>query len=142
MSRISELVSEAVLTAVQERGEHRLARRRSRPGRTIALGVVAEDEIAKSDLDSHPLLVGERRPDVVRRRDRVLVGPEDDLGLFVVDVDGSEEENETGEGGVGRDGLEPVVVEVGKHHLGLTRSEDLRKKKELAELSRDRKSVV
>lgn len=63
---------------------------------------------------------------MVRRRDRVLVGTKNDLGLLVVDVDGSEEEDETREGGVRGDGLEPVVVEVGEDHLGLTSSENLR----------------
>lgn len=107
-------------------GSESIADKEGGSGRTVALGVVAEDQVAKGDLDSHPLVVLERRPDVVRRRDGVLVGPEDDLGLLVVDVDGSEEEDEAGEGRVRRDRLEPVVVEVGEHHLGLTRSEDLK----------------
>jgi hypothetical protein len=96
-----------------------------RGARTVALGVVGKDEIAEGNLDPHPLLVLESRPDVVWRRDRVLVGSENDLGLLVVDVDGTKEEDETGEGGVGRNRLEPVVVHVGEDHLRLTGAEDL-----------------
>lgn len=127
MSRISELVSEAVLTAARRRRVSEVPQRNvEHRQRTVALGVIAEDQVAKGNLDTHPLLVLERRPNVVRGGDRVLVGTKDDLGLLVVDVNRTKEEDETGEGGVRRDGLEPVVVEVGEHHLGLTRSKNLR----------------
>lgn len=67
----------------------------------VSLGVVGKDEIAKSDFNSHPFLVFESWPNVVRGSDRRLVGSEDDLGLFVVDVNGTKEEDETREGSVG-----------------------------------------
>jgi len=91
----------------------------------VSLGVIGKDEVAKSDFDSHPFFVFESWPNVMRSSDRRLVGTEDDLGLFIVDVNGTEEEDETREGSVGRDRFEPVVVHVGENHLRLTRSKDL-----------------
>jgi hypothetical protein len=41
------------------------------------------------------------------------------LGLVAVDVHRTEDENETREGSVRRDGLEPIVVEIEENHLGL-----------------------
>ena len=49
-------------------------------------------------------------PDVVRLGDGGLVGLQDDLGAVVVTVEGAEDE--PGEGGVGGDGAEQVVVQV------------------------------
>ena len=40
-------------------------------------------------------------------------------------MDRSEQENESREGSVGGDRLEPVVVEIRQHHLRLTRSKNL-----------------
>ena len=51
---------------------------------TISLGVIAENQISKSDFDSHPFLVLERRPYVVRSGDRVLVRSQDDFRFLVV----------------------------------------------------------
>ena len=56
---------------------------------------------------------------MVRLGDGGLVGSKDDLGLFVVDVKSSEDEDESRERGVGRDRLEPVVVEREEDHLRL-----------------------
>ena len=52
-------------------------------------------------------------PDVVRLGDGGLVGLQDDLGAVVVTVEGAEDE--PGEGGVGGDGAEQVVVQVEQH---------------------------
>lgn len=45
------------------------------------------------------------------------------------DMKGSQDENQAGEGGVGGDSLEPVIVDVEEDHLRLSRPED-----EVAEL--------
>ena len=45
-----------------------------------------EDEILQQELHLHPVFVGERWPDKVWLGNRELIGPLDDLGLFVVDV--------------------------------------------------------
>jgi hypothetical protein len=90
----------------------------------VALAVVGEDEVLKRQLDPDPLVVVERRPDMMRLGDGALVRAENDFGLLVVDVQGTEEEDETGEGGVGRARLEPIVVEVRQDHLRLLGAQD------------------
>ena len=48
-----------------------------------------------------------------------LVRLQNDFGPIVVDVEGSEDEDETREGRVRGDGPQPVVVKVEQHHLRL-----------------------
>jgi hypothetical protein len=88
----------------------------------VSLAEVGENEILERNLDLHPVLVAKRRPNVVGLGDGRLVRSENDLGLLVVDVEGSEDKDESREGGVRRDRLEPVVVEREEHHLGLSGS--------------------
>ncbi len=71
-----------------------------------------QDQILQCNLNLNPLLVGQGRPDEVRLSDSVLVRTQNDLGLLIVDVQTTKEQNETRERRVARDGLEPVVVQV------------------------------
>ena len=57
---------------------------------TVALSEVREDEVLHRHLDLDPLLIRQRRPDEVWLGDGVLVGVQDDLGLFIVDVQTTE----------------------------------------------------
>ena len=56
---------------------------------------------------------------MVRLCDNGLVWLQDHACLVNVDVQGSQDQDEPGEGSVGGDGLEPVVVDVEQHHLRL-----------------------
>mmetsp|Transcript_51851 Transcript_51851/g.121766 ORF Transcript_51851/g.121766 Transcript_51851/m.121766 type:complete len:1251 (+) Transcript_51851:175-3927(+) len=90
----------------------------------VLLSVVGQDEVLERHLHAAPLVVRERRPDVVGLRDGRLVRLEDHLGAVVVDVERAEDEDEAREGRVARDGAQPVVVEVEQEHLRLRRLQD------------------
>mmetsp|Transcript_8475 Transcript_8475/g.28819 ORF Transcript_8475/g.28819 Transcript_8475/m.28819 type:complete len:688 (+) Transcript_8475:1085-3148(+) len=90
----------------------------------VLLAVVREDEVLEGHLQGDPLLVAEGGPDVVGLRHRVLVRLHEHLGALVVHVEGPQDEDEPGEGRVGGDALEPVVVDVEEQHLGLGGLED------------------
>mmetsp|Transcript_67280 Transcript_67280/g.140139 ORF Transcript_67280/g.140139 Transcript_67280/m.140139 type:complete len:747 (+) Transcript_67280:1153-3393(+) len=98
--------------------------RQRRHVHVVLLAVVGEDEVLERDLDAAPLVVRERRPHVVGLCHRRLVGLQNHLGAVVVHVQGAEDEDEAGEGGVRGDGAQPVVVQVEKQHLRLRRLED------------------
>lgn len=91
---------------------------------TVSFTEIAENEVLQGDFNLHPFIVTKRGPNVMRFRDRVLVGPQDDLCLFVIDVQRSEEQDQSRKGGVGRDRLEPVVVQAEQDHLGLSCSKN------------------
>lgn len=103
---------------------------------TVSLGVITKDEITQSNFDSHPFFVFKSGPNVMRRGDGVLVGTKDDLRLLVVDMHRTKEEDKTGEGGVRRDRLEPVIVKIGQHHLRLVGSKNLLRTRRLERESR------
>lgn len=60
----------------------------------------------------------------MRLGDRALVRSQDDLGLFVVDVQRTEDQDQSRERRVRRDRLEPIVVQVEQDHLRLSGPED------------------
>ena len=90
----------------------------------VLLGVVAEDEVLEGNLHLDPLLVAEIGPHVMRLSDDRPVGLQQHLSLVVVDVERAEDQDEPAERGVRADRLEPVVVDVEQHHLGLSRLQD------------------
>jgi len=55
----------------------------------------SQDEILESHLDFNPFVVGQRRPDEIVFRDCVLVGPQDNLRLFVIYMKTAKEQDET-----------------------------------------------
>ena len=63
----------------------------------VLLAVVGEDEVLQLHLDLDPLLVGERRPDVVRLRHGRLVRLQHHLRPVVVDVQRAQDEDEARE---------------------------------------------
>lgn len=71
-----------------------------------------------------PLLVSEGWPHMVRLCDDGLVRLQNHACLVYIDVQGSQNEDKPGEGRVGGDGLEPVVVDVEQHHLRLCGLQD------------------
>ena len=101
-----------------------LARREAGRVHVVLLAVVVQDEIAELRLDLDPVFVRQRRPDVVLLRDDGLVRAQHELRLVLVDVERSQDEHEPREGGVGRDGLQPLVVQVDEDHLWLRRPQD------------------
>mmetsp|Transcript_35223 Transcript_35223/g.88355 ORF Transcript_35223/g.88355 Transcript_35223/m.88355 type:complete len:558 (+) Transcript_35223:1414-3087(+) len=60
----------------------------------------------------------------MRLGDDALVGLEQHARLIHVDVQSAQDEDEARKGGVGADGLEPVVVDVEQHHLRLRGLQD------------------
>ena len=61
---------------------------------------------------------------MVRLSDDGLVRLQDHTGLVHIDVQGSQDEDEPGEGSVGGDGFQPVIIDVEQHHLRLCGLED------------------
>ncbi len=60
----------------------------------VLLAVVGEDEVLELHLDLHPLLVRQRRPDVVHLGDRRLVRLQDDLRAVVVHVQRAQDQDQ------------------------------------------------
>lgn len=64
----------------------------------VLFAVICKDEILELNLHLDPLLISERRPDVMRLGDGCLVWFQDHLGTVIVDVQSSEDQDEPGEG--------------------------------------------
>mmetsp|Transcript_39065 Transcript_39065/g.93686 ORF Transcript_39065/g.93686 Transcript_39065/m.93686 type:complete len:373 (-) Transcript_39065:1226-2344(-) len=90
----------------------------------VLLAVVLQDEVLQAHLHLDPLLVRERRPDVVRLRDRRLVRAQDDLAALRVHVQRPQDEHQAREGRVRGNGVQPVVVQVEEQHLWLRGAQD------------------
>ena len=63
----------------------------------VLLAVVSQNEILELHLYLHPLLVAERRPDVMRFGDGRLVRLQDQLRPVVVHMQRAQDQNETRE---------------------------------------------
>jgi len=87
----------------------------------VLLAVVRKDQVLQLDLNLDPFLIAQRRPDVMRLRDGRLVRLEYHLRPVVVDVHGTQDQNEPTERRVRRDRLQPIIVQVEQHHLRLGR---------------------
>ena len=61
---------------------------------------------------------------MVRLCDDGLVRLQNHACLVDIDVQGSQDQDEPGEGSVGGDGLEPVIIDVEQHHLRLCSLQD------------------
>lgn len=61
---------------------------------------------------------------MVRLCDDGLVRLQDHACLVHIDMQGSQDEDEAGEGSVGGNGLQPVVINVEQHHLWLRSLQD------------------
>ena len=85
----------------------------------VLLAVVGQNQVLEGHFTVDPLGGAERGPNMVRFGDRGLVGLEDHFGAIVVHMQRLEYENETREGRVRADRLEPVVVQVEQDHLRL-----------------------
>mmetsp|Transcript_2955 Transcript_2955/g.8790 ORF Transcript_2955/g.8790 Transcript_2955/m.8790 type:complete len:598 (+) Transcript_2955:730-2523(+) len=90
----------------------------------VLLGIIRQNEVFQRDLHLNPLLVCERGPHVVRFCGDAGVRPQHHAGLVHIDMERTQDEDEPGERRVRRYGLEPVVIEVEKEHLGLGRLEN------------------
>lgn len=64
----------------------------------VFFSVVSQDQILELDFHLDPLLVCERGPDVMGLRDGGLVRLQQDLSSLRVDVQGTEDEDQTGKG--------------------------------------------
>lgn len=111
MSRISDWVSEATFTLEEEKDDEKVwcYRLDTKIQVTVSttsqvqyvlvlFAVVSKNEIFELDLHLDPLLIGERRPDVMGLGDGGLVRFQDHLGSVIVDMERSEDQNESGEG--------------------------------------------
>lgn len=75
----------------------------------VALPVLGKDQVLELDLGFDPLVVSQCWPDVVRGSDGGALGPEDNLGALIVDMQCAKNQNQPRERGVAADRLEPVV---------------------------------
>ena len=71
-----------------------------------------------------PLLISEGWPHMMRLSDDGLVRLQNHACLVHIDMKGSQDKDEPGEGSVGGDGLQPVIIDVEQHHLRLCGLED------------------
>jgi len=85
----------------------------------ILLCVVSKNEVLKFNLNLHPLLITEVRPNVMREGHSCLVWLQNDLCSLWVKVESPQDQDQPAEGREGLDRLEPVIVEVEKQHLRL-----------------------
>ena len=113
----------------------------------ILLAVVGENQVLQGHFNSDPLLVRQRRPDVMRLGYYRFIWSQNDFDSVLRDVQRSQYQDKSREGRVARDGLEPVVcgegdrddavvpklkfedadsraVDVEQHHLRLRRLQD------------------
>ena len=90
----------------------------------VFLGVVCQDQVLELNLDSYPLLWRQVWPDMVRLCNNGLVRREDDLCTFRMQVQRSENEDESTECSKASNGFQPVVEQVEKKHLRLSCFED------------------
>ena len=75
----------------------------------VLLGVVGKNQILELNFDSYPLLRRQIRPNMMRLRHYCLVGRQNDLGPFWVQMQRAEDEDESGEGREATNCFEPVV---------------------------------
>lgn len=68
------------------------------PCSLVFLAVVSQDKVLELHLHLDPLLVGQSGPDVVRLCDRGLVWLQDHLRAVVVHMQGTQDQDEAGEG--------------------------------------------
>lgn len=109
MSRISDWVSEATFTLDEEKGKINMKYGTGAYWITsniqslnehllVLFAIICQDEVFQLHLNLDPLLVSERGPDVMGLSDGRLVGFQNHLGTVVVDMEGSEDEDQSGEG--------------------------------------------
>ena len=84
----------------------------------VLLAVVGQDEVLELDFDFDPLLVGQRGPNVVSLGDCRLVRFQYHLGSIVVDVKGAQDQDETREGCVARNGFKPIAAMINNDIIG------------------------
>jgi hypothetical protein len=92
MSRISLAVNDAMLTLFRFPKSCKTHEYHISVEYALTYG---KNQFLHSDLDLDPLLVRQRRPDEVRLSDCVLIRVKDDLGLLIVDVQTTQEEDKT-----------------------------------------------
>mmetsp|Transcript_29941 Transcript_29941/g.79797 ORF Transcript_29941/g.79797 Transcript_29941/m.79797 type:complete len:445 (-) Transcript_29941:5935-7269(-) len=90
----------------------------------VLLAVVHQNQILQLHLHSNPLVVCETRPNVVGLCHGRLIGLQDGLRPLWIDVQRTEDQDHATERSVGRNRLEPIVVEVEQHHFRLCRLQD------------------
>mmetsp|Transcript_98960 Transcript_98960/g.262867 ORF Transcript_98960/g.262867 Transcript_98960/m.262867 type:complete len:658 (-) Transcript_98960:4864-6837(-) len=90
----------------------------------VLLAVVRQDQVLQLHLHVDPLVVCEAWPDVVRLRHGRLVRLQDHLGAVRIHMQCAQDQDHAAERGVGRNRLQPVVVEVEQHHLWLRGFQD------------------
>mmetsp|Transcript_15391 Transcript_15391/g.46046 ORF Transcript_15391/g.46046 Transcript_15391/m.46046 type:complete len:443 (-) Transcript_15391:2814-4142(-) len=86
---------------------------------TVALTIVGQNQILQSHLDLDPLLVRESRPDVIGLCNSGRVGFQEDTRTLLIDVQRTQNQNQTRECSERRDGLQPVVIQVEQAHARL-----------------------
>lgn len=81
----------------------------------------SQNKILHGNLNLDPLVIRQRWPDEMRFRNGGLVGVKNDLRLFIVNMQSTQEEDETRESSVARDRLQPVIYskcEIGINQRG------------------------
>ncbi len=71
-----------------------------------------------------PLLISEAWPHMVRLCDDGLVWLQNHASLVHIHMEGTQDKDQPREGGVRRNGLQPVIIDVEQHHLWLCGLQD------------------
>ena len=85
----------------------------------VFLGVVGQNEVLQLYLDLDPLLIGQSWPNMMWLRDDRSIGCEDNFCSFRIDVESSQNEDQSTKCCKALHGLEPVIIEVEQEHLRL-----------------------
>jgi len=89
-----------------------LALSETRHVHVVLLGVVGENQVLQFDLDLHPLLIRQVWPNVVRKGHRGLVRLQYDLGTLGVQVECTQNQDQSAEGSEGLNRLQPIVIQI------------------------------
>ena len=90
----------------------------------VLLSIVCKNQVFEFNLNLDPLLVAKVWPDVMRKSDSGLIWLKDDLRSFSIQMQSSQNQNESAESCERLDGLQPIVIKVEKEHLWLSCFQD------------------
>ena len=90
----------------------------------VLLAVIIEDEISQLHFNLDPVFVRQGGPNMVLLGNDCLVRSEQQLGLVLIDMQCTQDKDQSRKCSVRRDRLEPLIVEVEEHHFWFRRAQD------------------
>lgn len=85
----------------------------------VLLSIIRQNQISQCNFHLHPLIIIEVWPDMVRLCDNCLVRLQQHLCFLIIDMESTQNEDESRKCSIWWNGLQPVIVDVEKNHLWL-----------------------